>query len=473
MNTAVHPLKLLIRNDAEVSTLYHSFFFVELGDGGEIRIVKRVPQKKLEIDNVESGLMLFLSDVANNTMEEEIYGGFVVTSSDGSRYYCAWRGLKEKIFVAVSQMYMSTFSRQLLNNLSSEPQEHLYEILIALSETPILPLYGITYNVKLMNTSVPLRFSCIEQTEDIDINIIVTSLFNPRMLVSAWESILLERKVLVVSSNETVVAPCCEFLRRLVIPFVTINTFIPFLPEAMIEIIDAPVPYLVGAKTEIVLKARINLSEIVVVDLDNRVVTVPARDQGKLDTGAPPNLIARLNQDLNELLIRPLHAWLISANRCSSTKDTEKSLPLSEFAHAPMEHISDRIANLFIETNLSLLTARANASPNVVPSFFRRHQKYLILGGLHSKWKSSLSSNSNRPQKIDSAKISQPSAVGFSRVHDAFAHGTMQMLTERYTDDTVVTFLPCWIEMDDMMFSVYEQADELPLSCFFIKDIKV
>ena len=47
--------------------------------------------------------------------------------------------------------------------------------------------------------------------------------------------------------------------------------------------------------------------------------------------------------------------------------------------------------------------------------------------------------------------------------------GCMQMVRQQKEDDTLY-FLPCWIEMDDITFAVYEHADELPLVYIFCKD---
>jgi hypothetical protein len=64
------------------------------------------------------------------------------------------------------------------------------------------------------------------------------------MLVSAWEALISERKVLVVSTNTAIIPYCCEFLHRLVLPLIIV--FIaPILPKESLTAIEAPFPCLV------------------------------------------------------------------------------------------------------------------------------------------------------------------------------------------------------------------------------------
>ncbi|KAJ1432492.1 hypothetical protein B484DRAFT_327313, partial [Ochromonadaceae sp. CCMP2298] len=66
------------------------------------------------------------------------------------------------------------------------------------------------------------------------------------MLVKAWEALVLERKVLVMSSVSSVIPAVCEFLRRMVSPLNIINTYVPLLSLQLIETVEAPTPYLLG-----------------------------------------------------------------------------------------------------------------------------------------------------------------------------------------------------------------------------------
>ena len=149
----------------------------------------------------------------------------------------------------MSKIPLLSFSRQLFNLiiLSDEAPSSIYRILTCLCETPIYPCPGLSYEVCFSNGNAVIDFSEIEQVNDSDSNNIVLRAFSPRMMVSAWEALILERKVLVVTSIPSILGPCCEFLRRLTLPLASINTFVPYLPIQLIQAIEAPFLYLHGA----------------------------------------------------------------------------------------------------------------------------------------------------------------------------------------------------------------------------------
>jgi hypothetical protein len=241
----------------------------------DLKVIHHIPQNRPQLENIESGLALFITDIAERGLKEEQYGHFVITSSDGSRYYAFWRGFQNRLFVAVSELFLFTATRDILDNLLYEDQNGLYVTLLGLCESPIFPISGVSYNLRLATGTVKLAYSTIEQTEDPDMSTVITSVLTPHMLVSAWESLILERKVLVTSSNINLIPLCCEYLRRLVLPLAVVNTYVPFLTKQLVKTVEAPFPYLVGACSNTVLEACVDLSETVVVDLDRREVSIP------------------------------------------------------------------------------------------------------------------------------------------------------------------------------------------------------
>lgn len=209
-----------------------------------IEVVARIPFHRYQIDNVESGLGIFLGAVVDSGVlaRGESCGTFLLTSSDGSRYYAFWNGAGARIFVAVSRFPHFSFARQVLTMLlllrdspSLDPHTDAADaadditassvrgVLLTLCETPILPTCGVRYELTLdagggtsssssnYNStngssssggsigSACLEFNSSEQISDVDSFATVLSVFTPEMLVAAWESVLLERKVFHVS----------------------------------------------------------------------------------------------------------------------------------------------------------------------------------------------------------------------------------------------------------------------------------
>ena len=326
----------------------------------------------------------------------EACGNFLLTSSDGSRYYAFWNGAGSRVFVAVSRFPHFSFTRQVLEVLlrrSSPPApgdaaadaSSIRSVLLTLCETPILPTCGVRYELILdpggtpgsagsSSSSACLDFNSSEQIVDVDAFMTVLSVFTPEMLVAAWESVILERKVLVVSTTRAIIAPCCDFLRRLVLPLNVVNTYVPLLPPQLINAIEAPFPYLIGADTAAVLESdSVDLSHIVVVDLDKRRTRVPAAGAEAPDVRAPPGLVHVLLQEVNEILLQPFGDWV---SRPAAAAAAPAQRPTAEQAVSAR---ADALLQLFIRTNLSLLCAR----DCTVRAFFRRLKLHDLDRGLY------------------------------------------------------------------------------------------
>jgi hypothetical protein len=494
MAIAIHPLRMLLRTDADVSPIYHAFFFAEVLPGS-ISLVHRIPifRKKKVDEDLEIGLQFYLSEIAAQPFEKETFGMFVTTSSKGTIYNCFWRALESRMFIAVTSFYLFTFTRELFRIVQSIPATDLYVTLLSLCETPMLPISGMQYNINLrpqlpkLNTASTVEspdhikqicFGTVEQQSDWTVEALAISIMNAKMLVGAWEAIVLERKVLVASKNASVVVPCCEFLRRLIHPLVLCNTYIPFLTSQIIETLDSPLPYLVGAHTDVVLSSFIDLTETVVVDLDAQEVYNP-KPQTPSEVGAPPSTVARLVRELNSILVGSWTRWMSSID--SLEAEGKRTAPL---APAVVASVADRVIQLFVDCNLSLLSARALHEG--VPAFFRRICDYAVEieqpgdeRSLSRESRGRSSSEIPRPEHLygvapcitmrKTPRI-QENDMGFVIRQDA-AHGMMQLIRKRHCDDMTLHFLPCWVEMDDVSLSVYEQVDEIPIMSCSVKDI--
>lgn len=178
-----------------------------------------------------------------------------------------------------------------------ENQEDVLATLTGLCEAPVCPAVGLQYEFMFnQDRKVNIKISEGEQVDDAEIFMLATHVMNPSMIISAWEAIVLERKVLVKCSKPSLIAPCCEFFRRLVLPYVVVNTYVPVLSEQLLTAIEAPFPYLVGADTAILSKYPwIDLSDTVVIDLDSRMVTFPKYDSVR----APKSMVDRLSKEIS------------------------------------------------------------------------------------------------------------------------------------------------------------------------------
>lgn len=445
MHTAANPICVLTRPDGELSSLFHSFFLLKVsGEEGGMEVTWRVPERRARIEDVESGLGIFINDIiALNSASPDVYGTFVITTSDGSRFFAGWRGSGEYIFVAISKSPLGSFSRELIFLLQSELPSNVPQILLNFCETPVLPISNVEYLFRLSSGATTLRFSKVEQVEDIDVCLTGLMLLSPSMLVSAWETILMERKLLVISTNSVIIPACCEYLRRIVLPLSLINTYVPLLPEQLMGTIEAPFPYVLGANTSILQKSDIDTSETLILDLDSRSIVRPEKKENFAE--APKKLRDQLFSALNDILLGSLTGWIQRAvptgtemrssgvtATCDAACDISNPLSVAS-VHARATAVFD----LFMRTNLSLLTARrCNIS-----GFFRNPLK--------------------------STQRTSNNGYGYK---DGVTCGCMQMIATRSSGNTQL--IPCWFEMDTYCILVYQFADEIPLISIFFRNVK-
>lgn len=455
MLSSLHPICLLTRTDAELTTLFHSFYLIEyLREAKDTRVVQRFPQDKPHIDTIESGLKLFIINSLSSATTLETTGKFVVTSSDSSRYFAFFRSYDTKVFVAVSSLPNMSFSRTLFELLAHEATDSIPPILLTLCEIPIFPGAGLQYDVAMTNGTASLKFSSVEQVEDFDIDYIVLSVMTPLMLVQAWEAIVLEKKVLVVSATDSIITACCEFLRRMVAPLVIVNTYVPLLPLQLIDAVDAPFPYLLGTNTKMLKENILDLSDTVVVDLDTRTVTPRLNKSSRPDIYASINLVSKVTQEVSEIMLSPLGEWF---HRPTTSAAGAAAL----FSEQSYVERAARVLQVFKRTTLELICAR-NCS---VKAFWRRAATDPLAA---------------QPAPVDNYSRSSmqltrkagSTMMGFN-YQDGVCSGFMQLAKELHDEnDHVSHFTPTWVEMDQYVLSVYQHADDLPILYILLKDIE-
>ena len=471
VDTSLHPICLLSRTDTQTFSIYHSFFLI--ANDVDTSIVFRVPARRSRLDDVETAVRYFITGLT--APADGSFGVFVITTSDGSRFYALWRGSPDYLFVAVSIFPLINFSRKLFSLLTEENPRTISPVLNTLCEFPVVSCACMDYRIRLQAGSLMLSFNALGLVDDDDMNMIALRMLTPQMMTDAWEALILENKVLVVSSVAGVVPYCCEFLRRLVLPLVVINTYVPFLPEDILSAIEAPFPYLLGAETRAVFDNHIDLSDTYVVDLDAHIVRPPKN--GAATFSAPTHLKSKVVAEINSILMDPLAAWLsrpVDPMNCSTHSNCLPGVhvqPLDtpstgggrgccgpDHPHSLdlQASSSSAILKCFIKLNLSLFAARHCD----VRAFYRRCDRSLAPP-------SSPCTTMKLPKHL--GPDGKMSSMGFS-YRSGVVCGCMQLLNER-KDIDVLQFLPCWIEMDSEVLAVHEYADEMPLIFVLLKDI--
>mmetsp|Transcript_34770 Transcript_34770/g.44830 ORF Transcript_34770/g.44830 Transcript_34770/m.44830 type:complete len:955 (+) Transcript_34770:67-2931(+) len=97
-------------------------------------------------------------------------------------------------------------------------------------------------------------------------------------LVAAWDALIFEKPLVIVSSNALLLTPFVTFLNALLAPLRNAHPTVPILPPTMIDILEAPFPFLVGVRSDTFyqLSPTLEMSpSITVLDLDTGVLSHP------------------------------------------------------------------------------------------------------------------------------------------------------------------------------------------------------
>ncbi|EJK63494.1 hypothetical protein THAOC_15837, partial [Thalassiosira oceanica] len=94
-------------------------------------------------------------------------------------------------------------------------------------------------------------------------------------ILFAWYALACERKLLLVSSQVSLLTICSEIMQSMIFPMRWSHLYIPVIPRFLVQILDAPVPYLCGISRDILPFAVDDISEeTIVVDLDRNLITM-------------------------------------------------------------------------------------------------------------------------------------------------------------------------------------------------------
>uniref|UniRef100_UPI00358F2D75 DENN domain-containing protein 2D-like isoform X2 n=1 Tax=Myxine glutinosa TaxID=7769 RepID=UPI00358F2D75 len=119
---------------------------------------------------------------------------------------------------------------------------------------------------------------------------------NPEMVVQVFASLLLERRIILLSSKLSQLSRCIHALVVLLYPFSWQHTYIPVLPPSLIDAVCNPTPFILGLqRATLPLLEDQPMEEVLLVDLDRRTFLRKVGDEARI---LPPKLAAPLVEDL-------------------------------------------------------------------------------------------------------------------------------------------------------------------------------
>lgn len=119
----------------------------------------------------------------------------------------------------------------------------------------------------------------------------------PRHAILILNALLCECPVIIKSHHIELLTPCCEALLALLYPFKWPFLYIPVLPKSLIDILQAPQPFLIGAYSKL-LDHCDPVSHVWVVDLDRSRITPPSKNAPQF-VELPWRLVWRLFRSIN------------------------------------------------------------------------------------------------------------------------------------------------------------------------------
>ncbi|VEN50588.1 unnamed protein product [Callosobruchus maculatus] len=105
------------------------------------------------------------------------------------------------------------------------------------------------------------------------------------VLLKIFSSLLLERKVILISSSIGKLSSCVDSLQSLLYPFTWHHTFIPILPEQLWDIVESPTPVICGVLSDRVVDDH-QIENGIVVNLDSGTVIKEEGDENKILSGS-------------------------------------------------------------------------------------------------------------------------------------------------------------------------------------------
>ena len=242
---------------------------------------------------------------ASDDMNDDAESGFEISVSDKRRratlylpkvlcllstwpYLTAFREYLAQIYrLATATNTMTAPIERYILNLCCEipaPPPGAYEVQVSILDSTIrfwappakLPLAYVALPYKIL-------FECL----DLD------------NILKLWCALIMERKVLLLSSQYSILTVCSEILCSLLFPMRWSHLYVPLLPRMMSPMLDAPVPYLCGIARENWLHAQMFVSgDTIVVDLDHN--TVKLGDAVSPLPAAPAKKYNKLKATLSE-----------------------------------------------------------------------------------------------------------------------------------------------------------------------------
>lgn len=182
---------------------------------------------------------------------------------------------------------------RMLTYIEEDPEEmstFLKEFAHILTHTPVPPAGTVSVEFNLHGMAVTLMPSDHPDKQVIDVPLHLTFLcFPTEELLKILSCVLLEERVVFLSSNYALLTIIAESVRHFILPFKSRYTYSPILPSNRIGYLQAPGIFMFGCHSRHRQEAE-QVEGLVLVDIDGKTVTVNANFNSDEDDVSVPSL---------------------------------------------------------------------------------------------------------------------------------------------------------------------------------------
>ncbi|KAM7032593.1 DENN domain-containing protein 2D isoform 1-T1 [Acridotheres tristis] len=240
---------------------------------------------------------------------------FVLTNVDGSRKigYCrrllpSGRGVRlPEVFCIISCLGCFGLFSKILDEVEKRRQISMaviYPFMQGLRESPF-PAPGKTVTIKSFIPESGTEL--IELTRPVDAHLehvefqALLQRLSPHLILHIFASAMLERRLIFLAEELSVLSQCIHAVAALLYPFTWAHTYIPVVPECLLDTVCCPTPFMVGIQMrhlERVLEQP--MEEALIVDLCEGKIIRAVGDEEEILPGKLQNeMLVSLNRHNN------------------------------------------------------------------------------------------------------------------------------------------------------------------------------
>lgn len=277
------------RNRRDVVTLFDVYCEVGGSENGNAVILQKYPEDFIHESTLKS-VAQFSFPCGLKDEEEAVQLFSFVLTDERSQYtyaYCRYTPRSNTCLCILSGLPWANTFYSMLNHFSTvtnnRPADELESLLTHAYHTPI-PGPGETLmiesslGVNKLEVVVPdcSRLPTLRENKYL---LEFYNALNEKQMIALYASLLKERRILFTGHRLGQLTSCVFAAAMLLFPMHWQSLFIPVLPTDLIDMLMAPMPYLIGVPKKTFMTAKnLDLGEVVVVDLDQRTILSPHND---------------------------------------------------------------------------------------------------------------------------------------------------------------------------------------------------